>query len=86
MNIFWNDKPISMISLLSQSIFQTWVPFLYLYIVGGVVFFSGLYLTIKSGSLNRTKKHHRLWLKILIGGYLFFMSLHAFLIISALYF
>jgi hypothetical protein len=71
--------------MILQTIFQTWLPFIYLYGVGGIFFFSGMYIIIKSRSLNPQKKHHRRWIKILFGGYFFFLFLHAFMIISALY-
>ena len=67
------------------SFFNSWLPFIYLYIVGGIFFFFGLYLIVKSGSLNLEKQHHRTWLKILVGGFFFFVFLHATLTISALY-
>jgi hypothetical protein len=65
--------------------FNTWLPFFYLYGVGGAIFFTGMYIIIKSDSLNLNRKNHKWWVKVLFGGYFFFMSLHAFLIISALY-
>ncbi|HAB52136.1 MAG TPA: hypothetical protein DCE80_08215 [Ignavibacteriales bacterium] len=71
--------------MILQSIIQTWLPFIYLYVVGGLFFFVGIYIIIKSDSLNLKKKQHRFWLRVLIGGFFFFMFLHAFLIISALY-
>ncbi len=67
------------------SFFNSWMPFIYLYGVGGVFFFFGIYLIVKSGSLNPEKRHHRIWLKVLLGGFFFFVLLHAILIISALY-
>jgi hypothetical protein len=67
------------------SFFNSWLPFIYLYGVGGIFFFSGLYLIVKSGSLNLQKKYHRSWLKVLVSGFFFFVLLHASLIIAALY-
>ena len=71
--------------MMIQTFFQTWLPFIYLYGVGGIFFFSGMYIVIKSGALNLKKRKHRFWLKILLGGFFFFMFMHAFLIIAALY-
>jgi hypothetical protein len=68
-----------------SNFFNTWLPFFYLYGVGGAIFFTGMYIIIKSGSLNLNRKNHKWWVKVLFGGYFFFMSLHAFLIIAALY-
>uniref|UniRef100_A0A7V2ZJC6 Uncharacterized protein n=1 Tax=Ignavibacterium album TaxID=591197 RepID=A0A7V2ZJC6_9BACT len=71
--------------MILQSFFQTWLPFIYLYVIGGIFFFSGMYIIIKSGSLNPQKRHHKFWIRFLFGGYFFFLIIHAFLIISALY-
>ncbi|MCS7053015.1 MAG: hypothetical protein NZM09_04705 [Ignavibacterium sp.] len=68
-----------------QLFFQSWLPFIYLYGIGGIFFFSGMYIIHKSGALNIKKRNHKFWVKVLYGGYFFFMFLHAFLIISALY-
>lgn len=65
--------------------FQTWLPFIYLYGVGGIFFFAGMYIIIKSGSLNPARKQHKFWIRVLFGGYFFFFFLHGILIISALY-
>jgi hypothetical protein len=72
--------------MLLQSFYQTWLPFIYLYSIGGIIFFVGLYILIKSKALNLQKKQHRYWLKVLLVGFFFFLILHSFLIISALYF
>ena len=67
------------------SFFNSWLPFIYLYGVGGVFFFSGLYIIVKSGSLNLKKKHHLWWIRVLVAGFFFFLFIHAALIIAALY-
>jgi hypothetical protein len=67
------------------SFFNSWLPFIYLYGVGRIFFFSGLFMIIKSGSLNLQKKYHRKWLAVLIGGFILFVFLHAFFIVAALY-
>ncbi|MFZ1290974.1 MAG: hypothetical protein WAR79_12835 [Melioribacteraceae bacterium] len=68
------------------SFFDIWLPFIYLYGVGGIFFFSGMYIITKSGALNTKRKSHRFWLKTLFGGFLFFFSIHFISIIAALYF
>lgn len=67
------------------SLFNSWIPFMYLYGVGGVFFFTGIYIIVKSKSLNLERKNHRRWIKILISGFFYFMFIHAILIIAALY-
>ncbi|MCX7798158.1 MAG: hypothetical protein N2249_06015 [Melioribacter sp.] len=67
------------------SFFDTWLPFIYLYVGGGIFFIFGLYLIRKTKALDMRLKHHRFWWKVLIFGYFYFMAIHAFLIIAALY-
>lgn len=63
---------------------QNWLPLIYLYGVGGIIFLSGLYIILKGKALDITKKRGKLWLKILIGGFLYFFFIHFFLTLSAL--
>lgn len=65
--------------------FQTWLPFIYLYGVGGILFLIGLIVIRKSGAINLKLKRHRYWYRVLIFGYLYFVAMHAFLTIAALY-
>jgi thiosulfate reductase cytochrome b subunit len=67
------------------SFFNTWLPFIYLYVVGGLFFITGLIIAVKSGSLNKQIPRHRKWFWLLIFGYCFFFILHALLITAALY-
>ncbi len=69
-----------------MSFFNTWFPFIYLYGVGGIFFFIGVYLARKSGALDLNIKRHRFWYRVMLYGYLYFVILHATLIIAALYF
>jgi hypothetical protein len=68
------------------SFFNTWLPFIYLYGVGGIAFFIGMLIVTKSGALNLKIKRHRRWFFVSLGGYFYFVFIHAFLIIAALYF
>ncbi|KUG25883.1 hypothetical protein ASZ90_004284 [hydrocarbon metagenome] len=45
----------------------------------------GVIIIIKSGALNFKIKRHKRWFLVIIGGYFYFVFLHAFLIIAALY-
>ena len=67
------------------SFFNSWLPFIYLYGIGGAFFLFGLIILRKSNALDMTIKKHRVWYKIMIGGYFYFFLIHAILIISALY-
>lgn len=65
--------------------FNSWLPFIYLYAGGGIFFITGLILIRKTKALDMRLKRHRFWWKVLIFGYFYFMAIHAFLIIAALY-
>lgn len=67
------------------SFFNSWLPFLYLYVVGGICFFAGLIIIIKSKALDYRLKRHKKWFRIMLFGYFYFVFIHAFLTISALY-
>lgn len=67
------------------SFFNSWLPYIYLYVVGGFFFFLGLYLIKRYGAIDLTKKTHRFWMKVMVFGYFYFAALHFILIIAALY-
>ncbi len=69
---------------MSNPFFNIWLPYIYLYGVGGICFSVGLYLAKKSGAYNPARKRHRYWWHIIIGGFFYFMLLHLIWILIAL--
>jgi len=63
---------------------HSWLPFMYLYGLGGLLFISGILITIRSGSLNLDSVSHWRWFWTLIFGLVWYMSIHASLILAAL--
>ena len=63
---------------------HAWLPYIYLYGVGGLLFGSGLIITIKSGSLDLKRPGHKNWLIVLIFGFFWFMIMHALWNLAAL--
>ena len=63
---------------------HAWLPYIYLYGVGGLLFGSGLLITIKSGSLDLKRPRHKNWLVVLIFGFIWFMVMHALWNLAAL--
>ena len=53
--------------------YYTWLPFIYLYGVGGIAFLIGMYLITRTRALSLDKTHHKKWLFVLIFG---FISVH----------
>jgi len=67
------------------SFFNSWLPFIYLYVGGGVFFIAGMLLIRRTKAIDMRLKKDRYWWRVMIFGYFYFMAIHAFLIIAALY-
>ena len=65
--------------------FNNWLPFIYLYGVGGMLFLFGLVFLRKTGAIDIKKKRHRFWFRTLIFGYFYFFFMHFIWTIAALY-
>lgn len=63
---------------------QSWLPFIYLYGVGGVAFAIGIRLILKTNALDRSILRHRRWLIVLFFGFGFYVVLHFTFILLAL--
>ncbi|MEE2876852.1 MAG: hypothetical protein VX822_03630 [Candidatus Neomarinimicrobiota bacterium] len=63
---------------------RTWLPFIYLYGIGGFAFVVGMVLILRTGALNLERRRHSRWLKVLLFGFVFYAVLHAFFILFAL--
>lgn len=68
------------------SFFDSWLPFIYLYVGGGLFFLTGMIIIRKTKAIDMRLKRDRFWWKVLIFGYFYFVFIHATLIIAALYF
>ena len=63
---------------------HTWLPYIYLYGVGGLLFLIGVVVTVKSGSLDLKRKSHKTWFTVLFFGLIWFMVMHALWNMAAL--
>ena len=63
---------------------NTWLPFLYLYGVGGIAFVLGMLLILRTKALEVSFERHKKWLWVLIYGFLFYAGLHATFILLAI--
>ena len=68
------------------SFFRTWLPVIYLYGVGGIIFFSGMAIIFKAKTIKPERLVHKRWIKILFFGYFYYLALHVFLTYAALNF
>ncbi len=62
---------------------HTWLPFIYLYGVGGLIFAFGMTLIYKMKTIDLQKKRDRYWNKIMYAGLFYFMIIHAVMIMLA---
>ena len=63
---------------------RTWLPYLYLYGVGGGIFLIGMYIILRSRSLKPERIRHREWYHILIFGLVYYMGIHGLFTFAAL--
>ena len=63
---------------------HSWLPYMYQYGLGAVIFVVGVAVTWRSGSLDLRRKVHRRWLIILVVGFVWFLALHGALTLAAL--
>lgn len=63
---------------------HSWLPYIYQYGLGAVIFVVGLVITLKSGSFDISRKVHRRWLGVLIFGFFWYATLHGALTLAAL--
>ncbi|MBT3478929.1 MAG: hypothetical protein HOA15_03015 [Candidatus Marinimicrobia bacterium] len=63
---------------------HTWLPFFYLYGLGGILFIAGIFITIKAGSFDLNRKDHKKWMWILLFGFVWYLMMHALMIWAAL--
>tara|TARA_B000000557_G_C20638886_1_gene385480 strand:+ start:287 stop:589 length:303 start_codon:yes stop_codon:yes gene_type:complete len=63
---------------------RTWLPYIYLYGVGGCIFIIGMIIILRSRSLKKERVRHNSWMHILIFGLLYYMGIHGFFTFLAL--
>jgi len=64
---------------------QVWLPFIYLYGVGGIFFGLSMFFIYKSGGIDLSRKRHRYWNKVMYFGFFYFVVFHLVMIYTALY-
>ena len=63
---------------------QTWLPYLYLYGVGGIAFGLGMILILQTKALRVSYNRHKKWVFVLLYGFIFYAGIHALFILLAL--
>ncbi|MGH7771149.1 MAG: hypothetical protein ACREQA_02800 [Candidatus Binatia bacterium] len=55
---------------------ERWIPWLYQYGVGGLIFFATLWLVIRTGALQPRNRTDRWLLTLLLAGFFVFLAVH----------
>ena len=63
---------------------HTWLPFIYLYGLGGILFFLGIIITVKAGSFDLNRIAHKKWMWVLLFGFVWYLTMHALMTWAAL--
>jgi len=63
---------------------RTWLPYIYLYGAGGILFAAGIWVVLRSGSLDLRRPKHKLWFGVLFFGFAWYMTIHAVATLAAL--
>jgi len=63
---------------------RVWLPFIYLYGLGGILFIAGIVITIKAGSFDLGRFKHKKWMWVLLFGFVWYLMMHALMTLAAL--
>ena len=63
---------------------HSWLPYIYQYGAGALIFIIGLWITLKSGSFDPAHPRHKKWLVVLVLGFVWYLVLHGALTLAAL--
>jgi len=66
------------------SFYQIWLPYIYLYGAGGILFLTGVGLVIRHRALDLNRQRHRKWFNILFIGFIWYALIHAVIILAAI--
>ncbi|MEE9189525.1 MAG: hypothetical protein V3U16_02000 [Candidatus Neomarinimicrobiota bacterium] len=55
---------------------HVWLPYIYLYGMGGLLFFAGIFVTLRAKSFDLSRKSHQRWFFVLMFGFVWFLVMH----------
>ncbi|MFL2983649.1 MAG: hypothetical protein ACJZ12_04580 [Candidatus Neomarinimicrobiota bacterium] len=64
--------------------YRLWLPYIYLYLVGGGIFAIGMFIILKSNSLNRDRIRHSGWFYVLLFGFFYYVGIHGIFTFAAI--
>ena len=63
---------------------HSWLPYIYLYGLGGFLFVFGIIITLKAGSFDLRRYAHKKWMWVLVFGFVWYSSMHFLMTFAAL--
>jgi uncharacterized membrane protein YjjB (DUF3815 family) len=63
---------------------HSWLPYIYQYGLGGLIFVVGLILTLRAGSFDLSRPRHKKWLIVLLLGFVWYLVMHGAMTLAAL--
>ena len=63
---------------------HSWLPFIYLYGLGGFLFVFGIIITLKAGSFDLRRYSHKKWMWVLMFGFVWYLAMHFLMTLAAL--
>lgn len=63
---------------------HSWLPFIYLYGLGGILFVFGIIITLKAGSFDLSRYSHKKWMWVLMFGFVWYLAMHFLMTLAAL--
>lgn len=55
---------------------RVWLPWIYLYGAGGLLFLFGIWIVVRSGACELRRRRHRRWLGVMVFGFLWYAGIH----------
>lgn len=74
--------PKYIIAVLGEA--NPWTSYLYMYGLGFIVFVTGIWVVLGNGALRFGRGYDSYWFKVLLGGFIFFATVHFIWILLAL--
>ena len=63
---------------------HSWLPLMYQYGFGILIFGGGLFTIFRAYGGNQFWKEHKIWMQVLVWGFIYIFSIHLFMTLSAL--
>jgi len=63
---------------------HSWLPYIYQYGLGGLIFIIGMILTLRAASFDLSHPRHKKWMIVLLLGFVWYLVMHGAMTLAAL--